>query len=163
MGEDHGGGPDELVQATLWFDSDRGAVGNHTRNLPNLWIRHGHASIGPIDKGVQPTNESDPVLHSVNHDKPARFDARGSSGLDVGSRWIGDVQGAMKVAVAQAIVDDVVSFRGAAVAILPLGTNGVVPQRDSVRFQQLSPAIETEVALGLPQNDTIRASIVRQR
>ena len=69
----------------------------------------------------------------------------------------------MKAAVTQVIVYDVVSFRRAAVPLLPLGTNGRVPQRDCVRPHQLRPAIQTEGAGGFPQNDTTRPSIVWQR
>ena len=65
-----------VAHQPLRFDSDRGASGNHTRNLLDLSICNGNASICPIDKGVQPTNEPQPILHSVNHDESARFGTR---------------------------------------------------------------------------------------
>ncbi len=113
-------------------DFDGSAGGDEGPYLIDFLISDGDAAEGPVVNTVGGADEALAVGEAMDHDVAARGDAEAGGALAVIGVGVGDVKRLVVVACGVAVVDDVMAFGGAGVALSLFGSETAGAERDFV-------------------------------
>jgi len=124
----------------LGSDVDGCADGDHGPDSVDLSVGYRDAAVGPVDLAMKRADPAESVAQAVNLDSPARVDSQFSSAFAIGFIRVGNVQCAMKSALLDLRVDDVVPFRRLVITFPFLRSLRLATERNLVCLDRFSVA-----------------------
>ena len=97
----------------------------------------------------------------MNHDLAASIEPSRVSRGNISGSGIGDVQRLVEGTVGISIIQPVLAFRCSAIPLLFFAVQGMPPQRDRIRLNQLVAAIQLKTSLSLSNDNQVRHGIRR--
>jgi hypothetical protein len=123
--------------ARLGEDFYRSAYGDQQEDFVDFIVGKSDTAIRPVDLTMLATEPREPERQTVNFDVASRREAQFSGALSILLAGIGEMKGAVELAVDQFGVNEVFAFRGFVIALTIFGADRLTTEGDFIRFDRL--------------------------
>jgi hypothetical protein len=123
------------------------AIRNDPVQFFNLRIRDSNTTNRPIHETVRSADPTETVVNPVNHNVTTRIVTGRACSRDISSRRVRYMKSSVERAIGIVSVDEILTFRGAAITLTQLWANWVATQGDGVGAEQHTVRIREKLVL----------------